>query len=223
MPIAGTETMPEPPKAFIRPEPSAQSKVDDLLIQRFCDGDLRCFEVLVTKYQRRVAALINASIRHHAVAEELTQETFLRAYRNLPTFRFESAFSTWLFTIARNLTNSYFRDGHVRADNAVPLDVLVETSSAQDTAARDGFASGPDEHLSGLQLFAGIELSISNLSPGMRDAFLLREMDDLSYQEIAERLLLPLNTIRSLIFRARATIGSDIRPFVDKAISERFF
>jgi RNA polymerase sigma-70 factor (ECF subfamily) len=223
MTLHGIERTPEMPEAFIRPEPSPQSKVDDLLIRRFCTGELRCFEVLVTKYQRRVAALINASVRHHAVTEELTQETFLRAYRSLPNFRFESAFSTWLFTIARNLTNSYFRDGQVRADNAIPLDVLIETSSAQETAARDGLASGPDEHLSGLQLVAGIELSIANLSPRMRDAFLLREMDDLSYQEIAERLLLPLNTVRSLIFRARATIGSDIRPFVDKAISERFF
>ncbi|MBC7455522.1 MAG: sigma-70 family RNA polymerase sigma factor [Massilia sp.] len=194
-----------------------------MLIRCFCDGDLCAFEVLVTKYQRRVAALINASVRNAAVAEELTQEAFLRAYRSLPGFRFESAFSTWLYAIARNLTTSYFRDGQVRAENAIPMDLLTETMSLQENASWEGCVSGPDEHLSGVQLVAGIEQSIANLSPHMRSAFLLRELDDLSYQEIAEQLTMPLNTVRSLIFRARATIGSDIRPLLSKAIPVRSF
>jgi RNA polymerase sigma-70 factor (ECF subfamily) len=180
-------------------------------------------KVLVTKYQRRVAAQINASVRNAAVAEELTQEAFLRAYRALPGFRFESAFSTWLYAIARNLTMSYFRDGQVRAENAVPMDLLTETMSLPENASWEGSVPGPDEHLCGLQLMAGIEQSITNLSPRMRNAFLLRELDDLSYQEIAEQLLMPINTVRSLIFRARATIGSDIRPLLNKAISTRSF
>jgi RNA polymerase sigma-70 factor (ECF subfamily) len=212
-------TLQSPP----RPELSEIGKVDDLLIQRFCDGDLSAFEVLVTKYQRRIAAQINAAVRNAAVAEELTQETFLRAYRSLPGFRFESAFSTWLCAIARNLTMSYFRDGQVRAENAVPMDLLTETMALQENASWEGCVPGPDEHLSGVQLVAGIEQSIANLSPRMRNAFLLRELDDLSYQEIAEQLTMPINTVRSLIFRARATIGSDIRPLLSKAIPMRTF
>lgn len=210
--------MPTLPKAPPPPELSTIGKVDDLLIRCFCDGDMRAFEVLVTKYQRRVAALINASVRNAAVAEELTQEAFLRAYCSLPGFRFESAFSTWLYAIARNLTMSYFRDGQVRAETAIPMDLLTETMALQENASWEGCVSGPDEHLCGVQLVAGIEQSIANLSPRMRSAFLLRELDDLSYQEIAEQLIVPLNTVRSLIFRARATIGSDIRPLLSKAI-----
>jgi RNA polymerase sigma-70 factor (ECF subfamily) len=215
--------MSTPLQAPPRPELSEIGKVDDLLIRRFCDGDLRSFEVLVTKYQRRVAAQINAAVRNAAVAEELTQEAFLRAYRSLPGFRFESAFSTWLYAIARNLTMSYFRDGQVRAENAVPMDLLTETMALQENASWEGCVPGPDEDLCGVQLVAGIEQSISNLSPRMRNAFLLRELDDLSYQEIAEQLTMPINTVRSLIFRARATIGSDIRPLLSKAISTRSF
>lgn len=208
-------------QAHQRPAPSEIGKVDDMLIRRFCDGDLRAFEVLVTKYQRRVAALINTSVRNGAVAEELTQEAFLRAYRSLPGFRFESAFSTWLYAIARNLTTSYFRDGQVQAENAVSMDVLLETMTPLENASWEGLAPEPEDYLIGTQLAAGIDQSIANLSPNMRSAFLLRELDDLSYQEIADQLLMPLNTVRSLIFRARATIGSDIRPILSKASSVR--
>ncbi len=206
-------------KTCQRPALSEIGKVDDTLIRRFCEGDLRAFEVLVTKYQRRVAALINTSVGNAAVAEELTQEAFLRAYRNLPGFRFESAFSTWLHAIARNLTTTYFRDGQARAENAIPMDLLLETMTPLENANWQGLAPGPDEYLMGAQLAAGIDQSIANLSPSMRSAFLLRERDELSYQEIAEQLLMPISTIRSLIFRARATIGSEIRPIMSKAIS----
>lgn len=210
-----------PPRVHPQPELSETVKVDELSIRCFCDGDLNAFEVLVTKYQRRLVALINASVRNTAVAEELTQEALLRAYRSLPGFRFECAFSTWLYAIARNLTMSYFRDGQVRVENAIPFDMLTETMALQGNASWEGCVPGPDEHLCGVQLADGIELSVANLSPRMRSAFLLRELDDLSYQEIAERLLIPLNTVRSLIFRARATIGSDIRPLLSKAIPTR--
>ncbi|MGK5020259.1 sigma-70 family RNA polymerase sigma factor [Janthinobacterium lividum] len=215
--------MSRPLQTHSQPELSEIGKVDNLLIRRFCSGDLRAFEVLVTKYQRRVAALINASVRNNAVAEELTQEAFLRAYRSLPEFRFESAFSTWLYAIARNLTMSYFRDGQEQDENSIPMDLLTETMVLQDNASWKGHAPGPDEHLCGAQLAAGIEQSIENLTPSMRSAFLLRERDDLSYQAIATQLCMPLNTVRSLIFRARATISSDIRPMLSKAISVRSF
>ncbi len=211
------------PQIHSRPEPSEIGKVDNLLIRRFCDGDLRAFEILVTKYQRRITALINASVRNTAVAEELTQEAFLRAYRCLPSFRFESAFLTWLSAIARNLTMSYFRDGQMRADNAIPIDLLTETMGLQERANWEGYATGPHEYLCGAQLVEGIQQSIANLSPHMRSAFLLRERDNLSYQTIAEQLDMPVNTIRSLISRARATIGCEIRPLLSDTITERPF
>ena len=206
----------------MRPPPSESTLLDDVLVRRFCSGNLLAFEKLVTKYQRRVSSLVNAAVRNQSVADELTQETFLRAYRNLPGFRFESAFSSWLYSIARNLTLSYFREQHDRADNAVSLDLLTETADPHDTPAWQGSAPNPEEQLSQARLATTIETTITNLSPPMRAALLLREMQDLSYQEIADELKIPINTIRSLIFRARATIATDIRPLLDSAVLKRF-
>lgn len=208
----------EPSTKPPRPPPSEQAKVDDLLVRRFCAGDLLAFEVLVTKYQRRIAALINTSVRNDSVAEELTQETFLRVYRGLPNFRFESAFSTWLYTIARNITTSYHRDGRDRADRSVSLDEMAEEMGSTDMLMREGAAPSAEEEVSAQQLLAAIQQAIEKLSPQTREALLLRETQDLSYNEIAERLQVPLNTARSLIFRARATIATEIRPLLSKAI-----
>lgn len=207
------------------PASSEQAKVDDLLIRRFCEGDLRAFEILVVKYQRRIAAAINAMVRNDGVAEELTQETFLRAYRGLPNFRFESAFSTWLYAIARNTATSYHRDGHGRADNAVSLDALTEEFGSDEAIinARGGerTASSPEEEVATQQLLARIQVAVSDLPVQMREALLLREMEGLSYVEIAEKLSVPLNTVRSLIFRARESVATDINSMLDSAIRGR--
>ena len=198
----------------------AQRSVDYLLIERFNAGDIQAFEILVTKYQRRVAWIIDKQVRNAAVAEELTQEVFLRAYRALGNFRFESAFATWLYAIARNAANTYYRDGHVHADNAVSIDALAETGAAR-TAAAVETSPSPEDSLSGQQLLVAIEQSIDRLSPQMRTSIVMREMEQCSYADIAEQLSIPLNTVRSLIFRARATIALDIRPLLDRAISAR--
>ncbi len=204
---------------------SEQAKVDDLLIRRFVDGDFHAFEILVVKYQRRIAASINAMVRNDSVAEELTQETFLRAYRGLANFRFESAFSTWLYAIARNTATSYHRDGHGRADNAVSLDALTEKFGSDErliTAhAGERTASSPEDEVATQQLLARIQVAVSDLPAQMRDALLLREMEGLSYAEIAEKLGVPLNTVRSLIFRARESVANDINSMLDSTIRAR--
>ena len=199
----------------------AHRSVDHLLIQRFNQGDIRAFEVLVTKYQRRVASLINKTVHNAAVAEELTQEVFLRAYRALANFRFESAFSTWLYTIARNTATTYHRDGHVHADNAVSIQAMAEAGGPIDAAVAGETAPSPEDSLAGQQLLIAIEQSIERLSPQMRTSIVMREMEECSYAEIASALRIPLNTVRSLIFRARATIALDIRPLLDRANSAR--
>ncbi len=208
------------------PASSEQAKVDDLLIRRFCTGDLKAFEILVVKYQRRIAAAINAMVRNEGVAEELTQETFLRAYRGLPNFRFESAFSTWLYAIARNTATSYHRDGHGRADNAVSLDALTEEFGSGEASligggAHERTASSPEEEVATQQLLARIQLAVSDLPPQMREALVLREMEGLSYVEIAAKLSVPLNTVRSLIFRARESVANDINFMLDSTIRGR--
>jgi RNA polymerase sigma-70 factor, ECF subfamily len=229
--VMKTRTADMPPPAGVDekkarvPASSEQAKVDDLLIRRFCDGDLRAFEILVVKYQRRIAAAINAMVRNDSVAEELTQETFLRAYRGLPNFRFESAFSTWLYAIARNTATSYHRDGHGRADNAVSLDALTEEFGSSDTlstvSATERTASSPEEEVATQQLLAKIQVAVNDLPPQMREALLLREMEGLSYVEISEKLTVPLNTVRSLIFRARESVATDINSMLDSTIRTR--
>lgn len=208
----------------LSPEAAAPAgSVDFMLIRRFNEGETRAFEVLVTKYQRRVASLINWSVHNNSVTEELTQETFLRAYRALGSFRFESAFSTWLYAIARNIARSYHRDGQQLADNGVPLDILADDAEEEHWShvSRRSYAPSPEEDLSNVQLVAAIEHSIDRMSPQMRTSITMREMEESSYTAIAERLGIPLNTVRSLIFRARATIALDIRPLLDRVISAR--
>lgn len=195
--------------------------VDFMLIRRYNEGDGRAFEVLVTKYQRKVASLINWSVHNHAVSEELTQEAFLRAFRALHSFRFESAFSTWLYAIARNIARSYQRDGQQFADNGVSLDVLADDAEDWRHASRRACAPSPEEHLSNLQLVRAIEYAIDGMSPQMRTSFTMREVEEFSYAAIAERLGIPLNTVRSLIFRARATIALNIRPVDDRVSHAR--
>ena len=201
-------------------ERQLQRSVDFLLIERVNCGDMRAFEVLVTKYQRRVASLINKQVRNAGVAEELTQEVFLRVYRALAQFRFESAFSTWLYTIARNTATTYFRDGHVRADNAISIHTIHSDGDAA-AGFREETAPGPEDFVSGQQLLAAIDRSLERLSPQMRASITMRELEECSYAQIAETLAIPINTVRSLIFRARATIALDIRPLLDRAISVR--
>lgn len=205
--------------ATCQSQPAGHRSVDHLLIQRFNDGDIAAFEVLVIKYQRRVASLINMNVRNGSVAEELTQEVFLRTYRALVNFRFESAFSTWLYMIARNIATSYYRDGHMHADNAVSMDVLAETDHPIYTPGAENYAPSPEDSLCGQQLLFAIEQSIDRLSPQMRNSITMREVEQCSYAQIADALDIPLNTVRSLIFRARATIAHDIRPLLDSAIS----
>ena len=154
------------------------------------------------------------------VAEELTQEVFLRVYRALAQFRFESAFSTWLYTIARNTATSYFRDGHVQDDNAVPIH--GPGADGEGTVhLHEETTPGPEDFISGQQLLAAIDQSIAGLSPQMRASITMRELEECSYEQIAESLAIPINTVRSLIFRARATIALDIRPLLDRAIFTR--
>lgn len=199
----------------------AHRLVDHMLIERFNAGDLCAFEILVTKYQRRVASLINKNVRNASVTEELTQEVFLRVYRALGNFRFESAFSTWLYAIARNTAITYHRDGDVQADNLVSINAMTESGRPVAAFAPEETAPSPEDNLSSQQLLRAIEQSIAGLSTQMQASITMRELEQCSYTDIAAALDIPVNTVRSLIFRARATIALDIRPLLDRAIFAR--
>ena len=191
--------------------------VDRLLIERFLQGDKRAFEVLVVKYQRRIAALIERIVRNGAVAEELTQETFIKAYRALPQFRGESRFSTWLHTIARNTAVGHVGSGQAQADRAAG-----SGEQPDDDIGSAGTSPSPEEELVSRQLYDTIQRAIAELPAPQREALLLREVEGLSYAEIAERLKTPLNTVRTWIFRAREAVADKIQPSMQATRSRRW-
>jgi len=202
----------------MNPEDSVPpADVDRLLIERFLQGDERAFEVLVVKYQRRIAALIERVVRNGAVAEELTQETFIKAYRALPQFRGESRFSTWLHTIARNTALGHLSSAQAQSDRATGF----EAQPDDDTGAA-GTSPSPEEEMVSRQLLETIQRAVAELPGTQRDALLLREVEGLSYAEIAERLKTPLNTVRTWIFRAREAVADKIQPSMQATRSRRW-
>ncbi len=197
---------PPPPPPV--PEPPAKVDADALLVQRAVSGDVLAFEVLVVKYQRRVAATIRALVRDLRVTEELTQEVFIRVHGALPDFSVDGSFRAWILTIARNVASSYLRSGQNRMeDRPMELDV----GPAEVLMPHAGSA---EEEVAARQLFALIDETIAGLPPAQKTALLMREIDDLDYRAIAAALGMPVNTVKSHIFRAREAVAARIRPLL---------
>ncbi len=210
------------PDEPLAPDALPPVDVDRLLIDRFLQGDARAFEVLVVKYQRRIAAVIEQLVRNASLTEELTQDTFIKAYRALPGFRGESRFSTWLHSIARNTALSHLGSPQARADRAATADSLSDPAERIDADSVQGTSPSPEDELASKQLLACIELGMAGLPASQREALLLREIEGLSYAEIAERLKTPLNTVRTWIFRARETIADKLQPAMTSTRSRRW-
>lgn len=189
--------------------------VDAELVARALAGQQVAFELLVVKYQRRVAATIRRFVRDDRVTEELTQETFLRAWRALADFLPDGNFQAWLFTIARNTASSYLRSAQNRQD-----DRPKEAEPGEGAVV--GAGASPEEELMARQLFDLIDAEIAALPPAQRSALLLREIDGLDYAGIAAALGQPVNTVKSHIFRAREAIARRIRPLLAPARSRRW-
>jgi RNA polymerase sigma-70 factor, ECF subfamily len=183
--------------------------IDAALVARARQGETVAFEVLVVKYQRRVAATIRRFVRDDRVTEELTQEVFLSVFLALTTFKPDGDFAAWLFTIARNAAKSYLRSAQNRQDDR-PMPV-------QDDAGNDdrfGAASSPEEEAMAHQLFEHIDAEVAALPDVQRRALLMREVDGLDYKSIAAALGQPVNTVKSHIFRARDAIAHRVRPLL---------
>lgn len=183
--------------------------IDAALVARARQGETVAFEVLVVKYQRRVAAAIRRFVRDESITEELTQEVFLSAFLALPTFRSEGVFAAWLFTIARNAAKSYLRSAQNRQDDrpAPGPDEVGEDASF-------GAAPSPEEEAMAHQLFERIDAEVAALPDAQRRALLMREIDGLDYKAIAAALGQPVNTVKSHIFRARDAIARRVRPLL---------
>jgi RNA polymerase sigma-70 factor (ECF subfamily) len=195
-------------------------EVDQELVARAQRGDKRAFELLVMKYQRKLGRLLSRWVRDPAEVEDVTQEAFIKAYRALPTFRGESAFYTWLYRIAINTAKNYL----------VALGRRAPTSTGFDNEEAEGFedaeqlrdSSTPETELEGKQVAAVVNKAMDALPEDLRTAITLREIEGLSYDEIASVMNCPIGTVRSRIFRAREAIATELRPLLGTEENRRW-
>lgn len=193
------------------------SAVDSALVGRAQLGEAIAFEVLVVKYQRRVAATIRRFVRDNAITEELTQEVFLSAFVGLANFRRDSDFAAWLFTIARNAARSYLRSAQNRQDDR-PMPSLDLTGLNE----RGAVAPSPEEEAMAHQLFEKIDAEVAALPDAQRRALLMREVEGLDYKTIAVALGQPVNTVKSHIYRARDSLADRVRPLFAPTRNKRW-
>ena len=194
----------------------SDADADALLVERVKLGDVRAFEMLVVKYQRRIERLIGRMVRDVDIVQDIAQETFLRAYRALPQFRGEAAFYTWLYRIAVNTAKKALLDmkrDPLVSDSAMRGDDEGEETSRAENELTDG--ATPEALLASKEIAAAVNSAIEALSDDLRQAITLREIEGLSYEEIAEAMNCPIGTVRSRIFRARDAIAARLKPLLD--------
>jgi len=196
---------------------------DAPLIERVKRGDMKAFEMLVVKYQRRIERLIGRMVRDVDLVPDIAQETFIRAYRAIPQFRGESQFYTWLYRIAVNTAKKALvglkRDPIVTESARASREDEDETSRVENELT-DG--ETPEAVLASKEIAAAVNVAIEALSEDLRQAITLREIEGLSYEEIADLMNCPIGTVRSRIFRAREAIAQRLRPLLDTRQGERW-
>jgi len=175
-------------------------EVDQQLVERAQRGDRRAFELLVAKYQRKLARLLSRLVRDPAEVEDVTQEAFIKAYRALPSFRGDSAFYTWLYRMGRRAPTSTGFDNE-------DAESFEDAEQLRDSAT-------PEGELIGKQIAATVNRALEQLPDDLRTAITLREIEGLSYEEIATVMNCPIGTVRSRIFRARESIAAELRPLL---------
>ena len=197
--------------------------VDAPLIERVKQGDMRAFEMLVVKYQRRIERLIGRMVRDADLVPDIAQETFIRAYRAIPNFRGDSAFYTWLYRIAVNTAKKAL--GDLKRDLLVTESALASREDDDETSRTENeLTTGetPESLLASKEIAITVNSAIEALSEDLRQAITLREIEGLSYEEIAELMNCPIGTVRSRIFRAREAIALRLRPLLGTRSDERW-
>jgi RNA polymerase sigma-70 factor (ECF subfamily) len=198
----------------------SEREVDQQLVERAQRGDKRAFELLVEKYQRKLARLLSRLIRDPGEVEDVTQEAFVKAYRALPSFRGDSAFYTWLYRIGINTAKNYL----------VAMGRRAPTSTEIDAEGAEGYESGeqlrdintPESLLLSKEIATTVNAAIESLPEELRSAIQLRELEGMSYEEIAKLMDCPIGTVRSRIFRAREAIAERLKPLLDTATDKRW-
>ncbi|HXU53714.1 MAG TPA: RNA polymerase sigma factor RpoE [Casimicrobiaceae bacterium] len=187
-------------------------EVDQQLVERAQRGDRRAFELLVMKYQRKLTRLLSRLVRDPAEVEDVTQEAFIKAYRALPGFRGDSAFYTWLYRIGINTAKNYLVALGRRAPTSTSFDNEEAEGFEEADALRD--TSTPEGEAIGKEIATAVNRAVEALPEDLRTAITLREIEGLSYEEIANVMNCPIGTVRSRIFRAREAIAAELRPLL---------
>ncbi|SDY49740.1 RNA polymerase sigma factor RpoE [Nitrosomonas sp. Nm58] len=196
-------------------------EIDQQLVERVQHGDKRAFDLLVIKYQRKLARLLSQFIRDAAEVEDISQETFIKAYRALPSFRGESAFYTWLYRIGINTAKNFL----VSQGRKVPTTVNEfdnEDAENFEEAGKLREVSTPESELMSKQIAQTVNQTLDALPEELRTAIVLREIEGLSYEEIASIMNCPIGTVRSRIFRAREAIAEKLRPLLGTGKDKRW-
>lgn len=204
------------------PQDAADS--DLRLVERTVAGDQRAYELLVIKYQRRIERLVGRMVRDTDLVADITQETFLRAYRALHQFRGEAQFYTWLYRIAVNTAKKALVD--IKRNPVVTESALRSSGDSEDETSfldRELISDEtPETVLAAQEIAAAVNAAMEALPDDLRQAVTLREIEGLSYEEIAMAMECPIGTVRSRIFRAREAISARVKPLLEKRTGKRW-
>ena len=195
-------------------------EVDQQLVERVQRGDKQAFGLLVAKYQRKLARLLSRLIRDPAEVEDIAQETFIKAYRALPSFRGDSAFYTWLYRIGINTAKNFLVSQGRRAPTSTDFDSEEAETFEDGDQLRD--INTPERLMMTRQIGYTVNTAMEALPEELKTAIVLREIEGVSYEEIATIMDCPIGTVRSRIFRAREAISEKLKPLLDTAPNKRW-
>jgi RNA polymerase sigma-70 factor (ECF subfamily) len=199
---------------------TTEREIDQRIVERIQAGDQKAFGLLVTKYQRKLLRLVSRLVRDPAEAEDVVQEAFIKAYRALPQFRGDSAFYTWLYRIGINTAKNYLVTLGRRAPTSTEADIQEAETFDDGDNLRD--INTPESLLATKQIAETVNLAMDGLPEELKMAISLREIEGLSYEEIASVMQCPIGTVRSRIFRAREAIAEKLRPLLGTAEGQRW-
>ncbi len=194
--------------------------VDAELVARVKAGDKKAFDLLVLKYQRKIMRLLSRMIRDQAEVEDVAQEAFIKAYRALPQFRGDSAFYTWLYRIAINTARNWLSSNSRRP--STPSSYENEDGETFDEMDNLTDNTTPESELASRQIAQTVNKAIEDLPEDLRTAIVLREIEGMSYEDIAQSMNCPIGTVRSRIFRAREAIATKLRPMMANSGDRRW-
>ena len=195
-------------------------EIDQQLVERAQRGDKQAFGLLVEKYQRKLARLLSRFVRDPAEVEDVTQEAFIKAYRALPKFRGDSAFYTWLYRIGINTAKNYLMASRRRAPTSTGVDADEAESLEEADQLRD--INTPESLLLTREIGDTVNATMEGLPDELRTAIQLREIEGMSYEDIAQIMNCPIGTVRSRIFRAREAIAEQLKPLLDTGDDKRW-